>query len=106
MTHTLKLRSLVSAFAGIVAATAIVTTASADMTEHNSHISCYASVHHQCYGNGANNCSDEDYDWGLDQCDSYYSESNTSERPAAPAGLKAKRGANKRFRATLKRTFK
>ena len=40
-----------------------------DPTVHNSLPACYASINHQCYGNGQNNCSEDDYNWGLDQCD-------------------------------------
>ena len=41
----------------------------ADNTGHNTKIACYALVHSECYGNGQNNCSDEVYQGGLDDCD-------------------------------------
>ena len=46
----------------------------ANNTGHTNQITCYASVHSECYGNGENNCSDEVYQGGLDECDSAYGE--------------------------------
>ena len=72
-------------------------------TAHSDAISCYAYVHSQCYGNGENNCSQEDYEWGLDQCDGYYPTKGL-ERPERPGGLKASR-SNTRTRATIESSF-
>lgn len=47
-------------------------------TNHTTIMGCYASVHSQCYGNGSNNCSDDDYQWGLDNCDGAYGNTNAS----------------------------
>ncbi len=30
--------------------------------------SCYLSIHDTCYGNGEENCTEEDYNMGLDWC--------------------------------------
>jgi predicted TIM-barrel enzyme len=62
-------------------------------TEHNTHIGCYASVTNQC--NGAGGCSEEDYNWGLDQCDSMYGQASI-QRPPFNLNFKAKttRGKN------------
>ena len=55
----------------------------ANNTGHTNQITCYASVHSECYGNGENNCSDEVYQGGLDECDAAYGESS---RPQTPIG--------------------
>ena len=72
--------------------------------DHNTLISCYAYVHGQCYGNGANNCSKADYNWGLSQCDGYYKTKSTS-KPRLPSNL-ASRSNNTRLRAMISASFK
>lgn len=62
-------------------------------TEHSTHIECYASVSNQC--NGAGGCSDADYNWGLDQCDSIYADSRP--RPQnGPSNFKTNTTAGKK----------
>ena len=71
--------------------------------DHNSAMSCYAYVHSQCYGNGKNNCSDDDYNWGLDQCDQYYPSAKI-KRPVRPDGL-MDRASNRKIKARIQSTF-
>lgn len=33
---------------------------------------CYLSIHDQCYGGGETNCTEEDYNGALDECDQMY----------------------------------
>ena len=73
-------------------------------TDHDTAISCYAYVHGQCYGNGENNCSTEDYNWGLDQCDGYYPTAEV-KHPEPPSGLAARPSTSK-IRSTIISTFK
>ena len=64
-------------------------------TDHSTIMGCYASVHSQCYGDGAPGCSDETYQGGLDECDSSYG--NTAEiRPALSGALVAPTVPNRR----------
>ena len=95
-------KSILAAVAAAVALTAASTTTAA--ASHNTQISCYAYVHGQCYGNGENNCSQEDYEWGLDQCDDYYSEApaRTMERPKGLANVPSKRGIKMQIQSTFK----
>jgi hypothetical protein len=72
--------------------------------EHSTIIACYAYVHVQCYGNGENNCDSETYNWGLDQCDQYYSDTQ-AVRPKAPSGLAAAT-TNRQTRANIANSFK
>lgn len=73
-------------------------------TAHSDAISCYAYVHSQCYGNGENNCSQADYEWGLDQCDGYYP-SKGVVRPKAPSGLTTQ-ATSPRTKAMIESSFK
>jgi len=54
-----------------------MSNAAADNTGHDTHIACYASVHTECYGNGQNNCSEEVYNAGLDECDDGFGNTDT-----------------------------
>ncbi|QBK30979.1 hypothetical protein [Roseitalea porphyridii] len=89
-------RTLAIVLGGMIGALGAASVAQA---EHNSKISCYAYVHDQCFGGGASNCSDDDYDWGLDQCDGYY----PSTEPARQAigNIKASTTDNPRIRAVI-----
>jgi hypothetical protein len=64
-------------------------------TEHSTHIECYASVTNQC--NGAGGCSDADYNWGLDQCDSIYEQSSSRPLNVPPNNFKAATTGGKKF---------
>ena len=76
----------------------------ADTTDdHWDQFSCYAYVHDQCYANGENNCSEDDYNWGLDECDGYY-ESTGATPLAIPQNL-ANRRNNMTFRSSFSKTF-
>lgn len=63
-----------------------MSNAAADNTGHDTHIACYASVHTECYGNGQNNCSEEVYNEGLDECDAGFG--NNAAPQGAPTALK------------------
>jgi hypothetical protein len=52
-----------------------MSNAAADNTGHDTQMACYASVHTECYGNGQNNCTNEVYNEGLDECDAGYGDS-------------------------------
>ena len=88
-----------------VAAFVIVGLASpalADITEHDTLPACYASISLQCDQGGG--CSEEDYNWGFDQCDEIYG--NAAEiKPQRPIGLTVKT-SNKRFRANVLKSMK
>ena len=47
--------------------------------DHNDLFSCYAYVHERCFKNGEDVCGDDNYQWGLDQCDGHYP--SVSPRP-------------------------
>ena len=53
-------RVIVMTLGGISLSAAMAASASAN-SDHWDKFSCYAYVHDQCYANGANNCSDDDY---------------------------------------------
>jgi len=65
-------------------------------SEHATKAACYASIHSQCYGNGENNCTEEEYNMGLDWCDEYYpiAEIDTQQ---GPSDLKANAKRGKTF---------
>jgi hypothetical protein len=88
---------------GTIAALPLLTSSVFAANDHWDKFSCYAWVHDQCYANNQNNCSGEDYNWGLDQCDGYYP-SAAIKRPDQPQGLTT-RGNNQRIRATFSTTF-
>jgi hypothetical protein len=56
----------------------------ADNTGHDTQMACYASVHTECYGDGKNNCTQEVYNSGLDECDAGYGDSAAVQPP--PSG--------------------
>lgn len=102
MTNVTTKRSLMMALGGLIAATTMVSLAQAD---HNTRVSCYAYVHDQCYGGGANNCSGEDYNWGLDQCDIIYPSATPIRKPAVNS-FKLPTKNNMQIRQTIKRTMR
>lgn len=55
--------------------------------EHNTHTGCYASVADQC--NGAVGCSEEDYSWGLDQCERTHGRAQPAALTAPAIGASA-----------------
>lgn len=42
---------------------------------------CYLSIHNQCYGGGENNCTEEDYNNALNECDDMYGEGSQAIDP-------------------------
>ena len=42
---------------------------------------CYLSIHNQCYGGGENNCTEEDYNEALDECDTMFGEGSQAIDP-------------------------
>lgn len=96
-------KSILAAVAGAVALAASATTVAASGQAHSTHIACYAYVHGQCYGNGENNCSQDDYEWGLDQCDQTYSEAPAKrlDRPEGLANVPSKRGIKMQIQSTF-----
>lgn len=72
--------------------------------DHWDQVSCYFYVWGQCYGNGEENCSSDDYNWGLDQCDGYYEQSSGRRKPP-PSGLTLKT-TNPRVKTTISSSFK
>lgn len=64
-----------------------ISNAAADNTGHDTQIACYASVHTECYGNGQNNCTEEVYNEGLDECDAGYGNTDAAQQ-GAPTALK------------------
>lgn len=72
-----------------LAATAALTFAAQANSDHWDKFSCYAYVHAQCYNNGAENCSDEGYAWGLNECDGYYPSTTKQHRLAGSSELKS-----------------
>lgn len=56
-----------------------------DPTSHGTQIECYASITNQCNSTGG--CSEEDYNWGLDQCDAIYEQARPVSVP--PNNFKA-----------------
>lgn len=74
--------------------------------EHSDRPSCYLSVHSQCYVDTDTPCSDDDYQWGLDQCDSSYP-AQIAVPPVKPLGLKASsKQRDMRFRSQVRRSFR
>ncbi len=79
--------NLVKILGGAIALSGLaMSNAAADNTGHDTQIACYASVHTECYGNGQNNCSEEVYNEGLDECDAGFG--NNAAPQGAPAALK------------------
>ena len=96
-------RAALKFISGAVLATSIAAPAAAEL-DHSNLITCYAYVHGQCYGNGQNNCSTEDYNWGLDQCDGYYPQAQVV-KPKGKLGLATK--TSKRSTVmSIKRSFR
>jgi hypothetical protein len=80
---TMNRLNLVKILGGAIALSGLaMSNAAADNTGHDTQIACYASVHTECYGNGQNNCSEEVYNEGLDECDAGF---GNNAAPAAPA---------------------
>ncbi|MFZ2100619.1 MAG: hypothetical protein WAU86_08650 [Oricola sp.] len=96
-------RAVLAAIGGVVMTVGMGVSARAAV-DHWDRFSCYAYVHDQCYGNGQNNCSSEDYNWGLDQCDGYYPASVGVKRPVGPKNLVAPT-KSRQTRAILGRSF-
>ena len=95
------MKTLIKPLAALVIV-GVVSPALADITEHDTLPACYASITLQCNQNGG--CSEEDYNWGLDQCDEIY-DNQASIKPQRPMGMKAKK-SSRRFRAKLLRTIR
>lgn len=96
-------RAALKLIGGVVLATSIGAPAVAGL-DHSNLITCYAYVHGQCYGNGQNNCSTEDYNWGLDQCDGYYPQAQIV-KPKGKLGLATKK-TKRQTMMTIKRSFR
>lgn len=74
--------------------------------DHSDRPSCYLSVHSQCYVDSDSPCSDDDYQWGLDQCDTSYP-AQRAVPPAKPLGLKAStKQRDMRFRSQVRMSFR
>ncbi|QKV18032.1 hypothetical protein [Oricola thermophila] len=98
------IRRLVVMTLGSISLTAAMAASASANSDHWDRFSCYAYVHDQCYGNGADNCDREGYDWALDQCDGYYPSSAGVKRPkgartfTATTNLKTKTKIQRSFR--------
>ncbi|MEN0000350.1 MAG: hypothetical protein AAF940_05645 [Pseudomonadota bacterium] len=57
---------------------------------HNSRFTCYVHVHETCFNSSKPNCSQEEYEWGLDECDNTYPNSKPVRKPAFGALLPGK----------------
>ena len=78
MTTTALKQLKIATISGFVLALGFAGVAKAD---HNSRFSCYAYVHDQCYGENSANCSQDEYEWGLNECDGYYPSSKPIRKP-------------------------
>lgn len=95
-------QSILTIIGGTMALASLSAVANAS---HNTQISCYAYVHAQCYGNGENNCSQDDYEWGLGQCDDNYSKApiRRVERPKGLVNVPTKPGIRDQIGAAFSR---
>lgn len=96
-------RAAMKLIGGAVLAASLGAPASAN-DDHWDKFSCYAYVHDQCYANGENNCSSDDYNWGLDQCDGYYPSAQIV-KPKGKLGLATKK-SKRQTMTIIKRSFR
>lgn len=96
-------RAIVMALGSVALSAAMGASASAN-SDHWDKFSCYAYVHDQCYANGENNCSSEDYNWGLGECDGYYPSSAGVKRPKGSKTFAAT--TNLQTKAKIQRSFR
>jgi len=77
MLNIIKTVSVAAVLAGMAMSTAV-----ANNSGHINLAGCYAAIQVECYGNGENNCSNSEYNQGLDWCDQSYPTQSASRPPA------------------------
>ena len=70
LVKTLSAAAVLSGFA--------MSAAVADNSGHSNIVTCFAAVQTECYGNGEENCTSEEYNQGLDWCEESYPSQNAS----------------------------
>jgi hypothetical protein len=83
---------------------AAFTVAAQASSAHTDKFSCYAYVHDSCFGEGSANCSQESYEWGLNECDVEYPSSSV-KRPTATFGTAPNNKVVMQTRAKIQRSF-
>lgn len=87
MLNIVKTMSAAAVLTGLAMSSAV-----ANNSGHSNLPTCYAAIQVECFGNGETNCSNSEYNQGLDWCDQSYP-SQSASRP--PANKKTKvRGGN------------
>lgn len=93
MIKLVKIVGTATILSGFVMSTAVAINGNSG---HFDRFSCYASQQVSCYGNGEVNCTEEEYNMGLDWCDqSYPSAEIDTQRD--PSNLKATVKRGKKF---------